>query len=369
MAHLHTWQVAHTRRREQDSATGRRVTAATSPALLLRASRGPRPARGVVVVVLTLLLRDSVRDAERALVRIGRHLLPRRVPKDGPQLLEVAWAHVLRVLHLELDEQVAALDAARLGHRHALAPDLVQAVRVQHEARRRRDAERAAVEVLHDALEAGEGLGEGDGALDEQVVALAGERVVGLLVENDDDVTREPHARDLVALARERDVIATLRAALDVDLEDLLLLDRLLAVARLAAVLGPEARALAVAVAALHLHLLDEARAELAGDELDAAPLALVALGVDTRLVGAAAVARRAEAVARDGELGGAAHVEVLERHGQLVHDVLGLRLAAGPAAAAEHRREDVGRVHAAGLLVDALLAVVVVALALLLIG
>ena len=240
------------------------------------------------------------------------------------------------------------------------------------------DLDRALVEVGDDEGSAGEGGQEVDLNLGVEVVALAAERLVGLLLDHNDDVAGLD-AGALVRLAGKRDRLALLHALVDKDLEDLALVDDLLADARLAAVLGVDDLALAVAVAALLLDLLHH-RPELAEDDLDALPVARVAR-LDGTLLAALALALAAQHVLLQRELGRLALVQVLERDLDPVHEVLALLralrspAAAGPAtaaeeaaAAAEELREEVLRVHAAHAAAarEALLAGLVVHLALL---
>lgn len=76
-----------------------------------------------------------------------------------------------------------------------------------------------------------------DFGLAEEVVALPLESGVGLLLDNNDDVTGND-TRGLIALAVEFDLLAALHSLVDVNLEDLPLRVGLLAVTSLASVLG-----------------------------------------------------------------------------------------------------------------------------------
>lgn len=141
------------------------------------------------------------------------------------------------------------------------------------------------------------------------------------------------------------------------DLEDLALVDNLLAVARLASVLGVNDLALAVTVATLLLDLLDH-RAELAHDNLDALAVARVA-SLDGAFFAAFALALAAQDMLLQCELGHLALVQVLKRNLDPVHEILALaraRRSTSPsagaakeaAATAKELREQVLRVHAA---------------------
>lgn len=98
------------------------------------------------------------------------------------------------------------------------------------------DVHRTLVEVEDRELSASEGGQEVDVDLGKQVVALPLERRVGLLLDDDDDVSRD-RPRRLVRLASERDLLAALHSLVDVNLEHLALRDDLLGVADLALVL------------------------------------------------------------------------------------------------------------------------------------
>ena len=219
------------------------------------------------------------------------------------------------------------------------------------------DEDGAVVEVLDDEGSTGEGGEEVNLDLGIKVVALPLERLVRLLLDHNDDVARlDP--RRLVRLARERDCLALLHPLVDEDLEDLALIDDLLPNARLAAVLGVDDLALAVAVAALLLDLLHH-WAKLAEDDLDPLSVAAVAR-LDGALLAALALALRAQDVLLQRELGRLALVKVLERDLDAVHEILALLRALGSSAsarssaaeeasaAAEELREQVLRVHAA---------------------
>ena len=276
---------------------------------------------------------------------------------------------VSREVDLDLDDELALLNSASSGDGHSLAVDCPQERWVDDCAGRWFHEELSAVEVVDWDLHACECLGERDGSVNHEVRSFALEDWVRLLVEDDDDVTREPHTGDLVALTGEGDVVALLRALIDVHLEDLLVLKDLLAVAPLAAILGLAGDSAAVAARALDLHLLHKHRSELTGDVLRAGSVAVSACCVDAWLVGATAVALAAEAVTGDSELCNLSCVERLEWDGELVDDVLWLRLTALSAATAKEVGEDVRGVHSLHFVVDALLSVGIVALALLRVG
>ena len=208
-----------------------------------------------------------------------------------------------------------------------------------------------------------------------QVVSFPLEDCVRLLLDHNNDVSRLD-SRALIRLSRERDRLPLLHSPIDKDLEHLALVDDLLAEAALAAILRVDDLALAVAVAARLLNLLDH-RAELAEDDLD--PLTVAALAaLDGALLASLALALGAENVLLKRELGRLALVEVLERDLDPVHEVLALLGSLGSSsaasslsaeeassAAAKELRKEVLRVHAAhssgSAVGESLLAVLVV--------
>lgn len=196
-----------------------------------------------------------------------------------------------------------------------------------------------------------------------------------LLLDHNHDVPRlDP--RRLIRLARERDGLALLHPPVDKDLEHLALVDNLLAQTALAAVLGVDDLALAVAVLAGLLDLLHH-RAQLAENHLDT--LAVTALArLDRALLAALALALGAEDVLLQRQLGRLALVEVLERDLDAVHEILALsgplRTPPAPsttsaakeaAAAAKELGEEILGVHpawpAAAAARESLFAVLVV--------
>ena len=192
------------------------------------------------------------------------------------------------------------------------------------------------------------------------------------LVEHDDDVAGLEAGR-LVALAGECDLLAVVHALVDVHLEYLALLDDLAARARATHVLGVDALALAVALAATRVYLLIHAGAQLVEYDLCAAALACVALLHGARLA-AASLALLAHHVLLQRQLARRPVVQVLERDAQLMYHVLALVVAtpaatAATAAAEEHLEQVHGRAEAAlgqAALLERLLAALVVELALL---
>ena len=189
-----------------------------------------------------------------------------------------------------------------------------------------------------------------------------------LLLQDKYEVPRG-HVELLLLVARlalHHDLLVVLHPGLDLHGEDLLLVLNLGAVALGALVVGRHHLAHAVARAALGLHLLDHARADLADVDLDPRPVARRA-HVASAGLGADTLARRALDLAREREPAGRPLVHLVEARAQLVHDGLALLLPSAAAAAhpAGHHVEDVG--HAArargspAALLEGLLAVLVV--------
>lgn len=147
-----------------------------------------------------------------------------------------------------------------------------------------------------------------------------------LYVQHDDDVAWLQVGL-LVPLAGEHDALAVQHSLLDVHLEDLPVADRLLAVARFAAVLGVDDLALALTHAADLFVLLHEARHDLL--DLDLHSLALTrAARVHRALLTATALALLADDALLQRQLPHGAVVDLFERHLHLVDQVLSFTFA-----------------------------------------
>lgn len=198
------------------------------------------------------------------------------------------------------------------------------------------NAEPPVVEVLDVDGATGERGDEVELALVEQIVTLAVEPRVGLLLDLEDDIARF-YARRLVAVAAELDLGAAADTTVDVDVEDLPVDNGFLAVALLAPVLVLDELALAVAVGAHGLEALDHG-AHLAHHHLHTLAVTPGA-ALDGALLAAEAGALGADDGPLEGQLGDLALVDVLE--GDLVRVVDGARLGGAPVhAAAEHAAE-----------------------------
>ena len=194
-------------------------------------------------------------------------------------------------------------------------------------------------------------------SLVEQVVILALEAGVGLLLNLEDDITRHDTGH-LVTLTAELDLVAIAHTLVDVDVEHLALNNGLLAIALLAAVLVLDDLTLTVTVRADRLEALDHGT-HLAHHGLHTATVAACAL-LDGTLLTAAAITATTDDGLLESKLGYLALVDVLQV--DLVHvvDCAGL-LGTGvahttttehstegtAAAAAEELREQVLGVHA----------------------
>lgn len=214
--------------------------------------------------------------------------------------------------------------------------------------------------------------------VEEKIVILALEARVGLLLDLEDDITRE-NTRHLVTLTAELDLVAVLHTTVDVDVEDLALDNGLLTVAALAAVLLADDLTLTVTVRADGLEPLDHG-AHLAHHGLHTGAIATRAR-LDGAFLTAAAITARANDRLLQSQLGDLAAVDILEV--DLMHVVnstglLGTRVthttaehATETAAAAEELSKEILGTHSssAGTTFETLLTELVVDLTLLRIG
>ena len=213
----------------------------------------------------------------------------------------------------------------------------------------------------------------------EEIIILALESLVRLLLDLEHHVAGED-AGKLVTLATELDLVAVLHAAVNVDVQDLALHSRFLAIASLAAILVPDHLSLALAVRADGLETLNHGT-HLAHHRLHTGTAAAGALAHCT-LLSTTTVTSRADDRLLQSQLGNLASVDVLQA--DLVHmvDCPGLlgalvphateHAAEGTAAAAEELREQVLCAHSSGrgtTTFQTLLTILVVNLSLLGIG
>lgn len=146
--------------------------------------------------------------------------------------------------------------------------------------------------------------------VEEQVVLLAPEPVVRLLLDDNDNVSWSD-SWCLVALSPERDRLAPPHTLVDVDFEHLFLGDNFAAVAHFAPIFVVDDFPSAVALVARLLDLLDH-RTHLAERDPDTAAAARRALS-HSALFATLTAALGANDVPGEGKLGGLALVEVLE--------------------------------------------------------
>ena len=173
-----------------------------------------------------------------------------------------------------------------------------------------------------------------DLSLVEEVVALAREAVVGLLLDFKDDVSRHDIGH-LVTLTAELDLVAILDTLVDVDVKHLALHDGLLAAAALAAVLVADDLTLTVTVWADGLEALDHGT-HLAHHALHTGTTT-AGTRLDRTLLATAAIAARADDRLLQCQLRDLATVDILQV--DLVHmvDGTGLLRACVPHSTTEH--------------------------------
>lgn len=312
-------------------------------------------------------------------------LLPQR-----PKVLLHAALHLVRQHDGVLDVQVAKVvvavavlvQVALAVDGHALAPDRLDRQRLHDLAAPAAEPDDVAVEVRDVARPvAHPGFAQREHLLVEQILALAAEEgavgallVAGaqlglLLAQDDDQVARDP-VWALVGLVLEDDARALVHAGLDRRRHGHLLAHDPVAVAHGARLL--DRLALAAALVAVHLHLLEHAGREHVLLDHHAAAAAFVAR-VDLAVRGAGPLARVADELLLDGELHLLARVEVAQRHAEAHLHVRAFAVAGGvpEAAATEEAGEQIERVvgstaraAALAMLFEALVAILVVDLA-----
>lgn len=140
--------------------------------------------------------------------------------------------------------------------RHTLTLDDLDLIMLDDLAWDEVDDERPVVQMLDSKLSTAKSSQEIDLDLRDEVRILTPEPVMRLLLNHDNHISRLS-VRTLVALAGKLDRLAALHALVDVNLEELLLGDDLLAFARRAAVLHVDDLARAAALVARRLDLLD----------------------------------------------------------------------------------------------------------------
>ena len=191
---------------------------------------------------------------------------------------------------------------------------------------------RALVEVLDRKVASAQCRQQVDLSLAEQIVPFTLELCVRLLLEHDDDISRDD-ARRLVALPVELDLLSRFHSLVDVHLEHLSLRRRLLAVTRLATVLGIHHLACTLAFVARLLDLLHH-WPELAQHHFDALTATRRAR-LHGAFLSASALARLADDGFGQRELLDFALVEILEGDADAVDEVLAATRSCTAAASA----------------------------------
>eukprot|EP00001_Collodictyon_triciliatum_P182141 32516_2 len=228
---------------------------------------------------------------------------------------------LFRELNIEGNIELA-LNERILVHGHALIFDALDVTRLN-------DFPRislyyfASIELVDNEGRAAQRFHQGDLLLNEEIVVLALEDFVLFLLYHKDHVTRL-NARFLIRLTRKCDLLTVFHAFVDIDLKNFLIAAHLFASARGAPVLRLHRRATALAVGALHLHLLDHTRRNLPDHHFDAITLARLARGVRTRILATTALASCADDVARKGQLHSLTIVQVLV-HLDRMHQIFSL--------------------------------------------
>lgn len=235
----------------------------------------------------------------------------------------------------------------------------------------------AVIKVLNVNATTGKSGKQIDLSLVEQIITLALEAGVGLLLNLEHNITGHD-TRHLVTLATELNLVAIAHTFVDVNVENLALNDGLLAVTLLAAILVTDNLALAIAVRADSLEALDHGT-HLAHHSLHTAAITACAV-LDSTLLTAATITATADDGLLERQLGHLALVDILQVDLVDVVNCAGLLGALIPhataehptegtaAAAAEELREQILGVHAtaATAVLQALLTELVIQLALL---
>lgn len=203
--------------------------------------------------------------------------------------------------------------------------------------------EELAVEVLDGELTAGKSGQQVDLDGSMQIVALANKFLVGLLVNDKHDITRNDIGA-LVTLTSKSNLLLVDHTLVNVDLEDLALLQGLLAVTGLASVLGVNNVTLTVTVVTNGLVSLDHG-AHLSRHESHTLTLT-GSTGLDSALLAALTVTLGTQHCSCQGQLGNFTLVQVSEGGLESVHDIAGA-LGARGLAAAKHAAHTAHAAHA----------------------
>mmetsp|Transcript_40633 Transcript_40633/g.102288 ORF Transcript_40633/g.102288 Transcript_40633/m.102288 type:complete len:207 (+) Transcript_40633:405-1025(+) len=175
-----------------------------------------------------------------------------------------------------------------------------------------------------------------------QIIATALEDLVLLLQLQYDHNIASQHARSLVRLAGETNLGTGLHTTKNLDLENLLMRLGLLTVALGAAVLGIDDLTLAIAVRAVHLHLLHDASTDLTQTNDNSLAVAAAAMLGRAGSLGAASLAASAQDRLGHAQLARLAVVEIGQSNVERVHLILALARTAGSLAASPATEETV---------------------------
>jgi hypothetical protein len=182
------------------------------------------------------------------------------------------------------------------------------------------DPQDPVVQMLDVELSSSQSRQQVDLGLDDQVVPVPLEPRVFLLLDNKDNITRLD-TRSLITLAGELDLVSALHTLVDVNLEDLALLRRLLGVTRPTLVLGVHNLSGSVTFTTGLLDLLDH-RSELTQVNLDTLSLTPATL-LDGTLLSTESVAGLADGRFGEGELLDLSLVKIFEADPDPVNQVL----------------------------------------------
>eukprot|EP01084_Bolivina_argentea_P126152 223429_1 len=217
----------------------RHMDTASRGGLLLVAldARSTVEAGTVVVVVLGLVVLASelfhvnVAFVHRGFIEVspgGEQGCGRHLPKDLPECLDLAGCDGLWEDDVDDDDEITLFASTGPLHRHAFPMDRVDPLGLHDLPSHALDEDLPAVQVADHQFEATDGIHQAHVLFDDQGLALALEKRVGLLLEKDEHVTRKSNAWDLIALPCEGDEVSGLHALLDVHLKYLAIFYELL---------------------------------------------------------------------------------------------------------------------------------------------
>lgn len=273
---------------------------------------------------------------------------------------------------LKLNVHVTIVVVAVLGH--ALAFNDLDGTRRDNLTGNDLDNKNFAIEVLDSKLSTSQGSEQVKLDLGVQVIASANKALVGLLINDKDDITGDD-AGALVTLSVESNLLVVDHTLVDVDFKNLALLNSLLTVAALASVLGVDDLTLSLTVLTDSLESLDHG-SHLSSDESHTLTLT-GGTGLDGTFLATLAFTRRANDGSGESKLRDLALVKLSKGDLESMHNVLrtlgssGLSTAAAKHATAKELGEDIVTAHATGAAttVETVHTIVVVDLTLLAIG